>query len=70
MNPFPPSWRRAFTGDELERLAIRTVDGGMSDHEALKAEGLVARLWQQRAADGRPVGPGTDEDTPAGEATP
>ena len=39
--PFPADWLAAFTVDELERLAIRTVDGGLTDHEALKDEGLV-----------------------------
>jgi hypothetical protein len=47
--PFPADWLAAFTVDELERLAIRTVDGGLTDHEALKDEGLVKRLWIARA---------------------
>lgn len=37
---FPPAWLDAFTGEQLERLAIRTVDGGLGDDAALEAEGL------------------------------
>ena len=47
--PFPSSWVKALTTEELERLAIRTVDGGMDDYEALTAERLVRRLWDARA---------------------
>jgi len=47
--PFPSSWVKALTTEELERLAIRTVDGGMDDYEALKAERLVRRLWVAKA---------------------
>jgi len=36
--PFPAEWD--FSYGVLERLAIRTVDGGMSDTEALEAEQL------------------------------
>lgn len=38
--PFPPGWRDRFTCEQLERLAIRTVDGGLTNAEALAAEGL------------------------------
>ena len=54
MKPFPPSWIAAFTIEELERLAIRTVDGTMTDYEALKAEGLIRRLWECKAKEPRP----------------
>lgn len=47
--PFPAEWRRVFTPEELERLAVRTQDGEMSDQEALKAEGLTRKLWIARA---------------------
>lgn len=47
--PFPSSWVKALTTEELERLAIRTVDGGMDDYEALTAERLVRRLWEAKA---------------------
>lgn len=46
--PFPPAWLRAFTIEELERLAIRTQDGEMSDADALVEEGLVRRLWERQ----------------------
>jgi hypothetical protein len=36
--PFPPGWVARFTVEQLERLAIRTVDGGLTDREALAAE--------------------------------
>lgn len=38
--PFPETWRYKFTEEQLERLAIRTIDGLMTDEEALKAEQL------------------------------
>jgi hypothetical protein len=44
---------RVFTADELERLAIRTADGEMTDHEALKAEGLARRIWEHRGKEAR-----------------
>lgn len=47
--PFPPSWVEALTVEQLERLAIRTVDGTMDDVEALKAERLVRRLWEAKS---------------------
>lgn len=47
--PFPKLWREAFTAEELERLAVRTQDGDMTDAEALKAEGLNRKLWIARA---------------------
>lgn len=47
--PFPRSWVDALTVEQLERLAIRTVDGTMDDVEALKSERLVRRLWVARA---------------------
>lgn len=51
--PFPPDWTKAFTVEQLERLAIRTVDGGMSDSDALIAEGLVRRLWERKAEEAK-----------------
>ena len=47
--PSPPLWTRALTPEQLERLAIRTVDGGLSDADALVAEGLVRRVWEAKA---------------------
>ncbi len=35
--PFPKDWFNRFNETELERLAIMTIDGGLSDEEALKA---------------------------------
>jgi len=46
MTPFPSRWIRIYTAEELERLAIRTVDGGLTDHQALVAEHLVRRQWE------------------------
>lgn len=46
---FPREWTEAFSAEELERLAIRTVDGEMSDTEAVRAEGLIRRLWVEKA---------------------
>ena len=40
--PFPERWIEQFNVEQLERLAIRTVDGTMSDAEALSAEALEA----------------------------
>jgi hypothetical protein len=42
--PFPPEWLATFTTDELERLAIRTLDGGLTDQEALQAENWLHRV--------------------------
>ncbi|NLF19188.1 MAG: hypothetical protein GX595_18315 [Lentisphaerae bacterium] len=47
--PFPPSWVRALTTEDLERLAIRTVDGTMDDWDALTAERLTRLLWEAKA---------------------
>jgi|GEM_PF-6530064 len=33
--PFPPDWLELFDVETLERLAIMTVDGGLTDSEAL-----------------------------------
>jgi hypothetical protein len=35
--PFPSEWSQRFSEQQLERLAIMTVDGGMSDEEAMSA---------------------------------
>ena len=40
VKPFPAAWKRRFNYETLERLAIRTIEGCMSDDEALRAEGL------------------------------
>lgn len=45
---FPPDWEEAFTADELETLARRTVDGTCTDTDALLEERLVRRLWEER----------------------
>jgi hypothetical protein len=34
IKPFPQKWLDKYTVEELERLAIMTVDGGLSDEEA------------------------------------
>jgi hypothetical protein len=52
--PFPPAWITAFTLEELERLAIRTVDGEMTDAEALAAEGLNRKLWAAKSKGAKP----------------
>jgi L-asparaginase II len=49
LQPFPDAWRKAFTAEELERLAIRMMDGEMSAAEALVAERLSKKLWVERA---------------------
>jgi len=33
--PFPPEWLKRYSETELERLAILTIDGGMTDQEAV-----------------------------------
>jgi len=33
--PFPREWLKRFTIEQLERLAIMTVDGEMTDEQAL-----------------------------------
>ena len=38
---FPESWLNRFNEIELERLAIKTVDGGLTDQEALKGLGVA-----------------------------
>lgn len=35
VKPFPPDWLELFDVETLERLAIMTVDGGLTDSEAL-----------------------------------
>lgn len=40
LGPFPAAWLDAFSDERLERLAIRTADGALSDSEALRAENL------------------------------
>jgi len=35
IQPFPPDWLDSFDVETLERLAIMTIDGGLSDSEAL-----------------------------------
>lgn len=47
--PFPPEWLKRFNEGQLERLAIMTVDGGLSDEEAIKAMG--AKLLINRTFD-------------------
>jgi L-asparaginase II len=49
LQPFPDAWRKALTAEELERLAIRMMDGEMSAAEALVAEQLSKKLWVERA---------------------
>ena len=51
--PFPREWLDRLTPAELERLAIRTVDGGLSDADALVAEGLVRKVWEAKAKERR-----------------
>jgi len=41
---FPISWLKSFNEGQLERLAIMTIDGGLSDEEALKASGLKVKI--------------------------
>ena len=35
--PFPSNWLKSFNETQLERLAIMTVDEGLTDDEALRA---------------------------------
>lgn len=42
--PFPSRWLKSFNEEQLERLAIMTVDGGLTDDEALKATRLCGIL--------------------------
>lgn len=37
--PFPSDWIERFDEKTLERLAIMTVDGGLTDEEAIEAMG-------------------------------
>lgn len=39
--PFPADWLERFDETTLERLAIITVDGGLSDEKALKVMRLL-----------------------------
>ena len=49
ITPFPGRWIKNFNENELERLAIMTVDGGLTDDEALKASGLWRKLSPLRS---------------------
>ena len=51
--PFPPEYARALTAEELERVAIRTVDGTMTDAEAIREEKLTRKLWAAKAEETR-----------------
>jgi hypothetical protein len=42
--PFPSNWLKSFNETQLERLAIMTVDGGLTDDEALRAIRLCGTL--------------------------
>ncbi len=42
--PFPRKWIETLDETELERLAIMTVDGGLTDAEALSESGLWDKL--------------------------
>ena len=39
--PFPEDWLNRFNEEQLERLAIMTIDGGLTDEQALEALGLT-----------------------------
>jgi len=39
--PFPEEWKMNFDYDQLERLAIMTVDGGLTDSEAIQKLGTI-----------------------------
>lgn len=39
--PFPADWLEKYDAETLERLAIRTVDGGLTDEQAIQAEALA-----------------------------
>jgi len=49
ITPFPGRWVKTFNETELERLAIMTVDGGLTDDEALTASGLWRKLSPPRS---------------------
>jgi hypothetical protein len=49
ITPFPGMWLKTFNETELERLAIMTVDGGLTDDEALNASGLCSKLSPLRS---------------------
>ena len=36
IKPFPARWLKKYTNEQLERLAIMTVDGELTDEEAEK----------------------------------
>ena len=38
---FPPEWLGKYNDDDLERLAILTVDGGLTDEEAERELRLI-----------------------------
>jgi hypothetical protein len=46
---FPGRWIKTFNETELERLAIMTVDGGLTDDAALKASELWIKLSPSRS---------------------
>ncbi len=45
---FPRMWLKTFTEPELERLAIMTIDGDLTDDEALNMSGLRSKLQGAR----------------------
>lgn len=40
IRPFPPEWLERFSETQLERLAIMTIDCGLTDNEAFQAMNL------------------------------
>lgn len=36
VHPFPSHWLRKYNVEQLERLAIMTMDGGLTDEQAVK----------------------------------
>ena len=55
IKPFPADWLSRFDEGTLERLAIMTVDGGMTDQEALEATGKEPEtIWSNPFPRGTP----------------
>jgi hypothetical protein len=50
--PFPSDWLNRFNEQELERLALMTIDGGLSDEDAIRALGQVQNVRTMTSIEG------------------
>lgn len=55
IKPFPVGWSKRYNETTLERLAIMTVDGGLTDQEAIEAvEAKPETIWSNPFPKGTP----------------